>query len=166
MHSIPHLDSVNSNRENILGDRVKHAGIEYMYVRAGEAISTTDDEPYLLAIDENFDAMKATATLGLAGHMVGVAPRQIIGDNAYFWARVDGAPIPLRVSASASADVRLGIGGVGAAGRPMSSVTASAGNMVVEGLKIVAAASASASAGNTIRNAILTNPVFTTAVAD
>jgi hypothetical protein len=166
MDSIPNLDSVSTYREQILGTVQEFGGIKYMYVRAGAEISTTTDEPYSLAIDENFDAVKLTATLGLAGHQFGVAPQQIIADNQYFWARIDGKPIPMRVTASAAADVRLGIGGVGAAGRLASSVTASAGNMIVEGLKLVAAASASASAGNTIRNAILTNPVCTTAVAD
>lgn len=140
-------------------------GNHYQYVQAGEAISTTLNEPYLLAIDEAYQAIKATAAALLTGHHVGVAPRQIIADNAFFWAVRQGV-CSLRVTASAAADVRLGIGGVGAAGRPMSSVTASAGNMVLEGLKITAAASASASAGNTIRTAILSWPVATTAVAD
>jgi len=72
----------------------------------------------------------------------------------------------IRVTASTAADVLLGIGGVGASGRLASSVTASAGNMVVMGLVITAAASASASAGNTIRTALATWPLATTAVAD
>jgi hypothetical protein len=157
-------DGVGS--EHKLGTQVTGAdGVVYQYVQAGEAISTTLNEPYALGIDENFQALKLTATNGLAGHRFGVAPRQIIADNAFFWARVNG-PVPMRVTVSAAADVRLGIGGVGAAGRLMSSVTASAGNMVVEGCKITAAASASTSAGNTIRTAILAWPVCTTAVAD
>jgi hypothetical protein len=155
------------NSEHKLGSRtVDSAGIEYVYVQAGEAISTTLNEPLSLAIDENFQAMKLTAALGLAGHRWGAAPRQIIADNAFFWARVRGSGFPLRVSASAAADVLLGIGGVGAAGRLASSVTASAGNMVVLGLAITAAASASASAGNTIRTAIASWPICTTAAAD
>lgn len=137
----------------------------YQYVQAGEAISTTLNEPYTLAIDENYQAIKATAAALLSGHRVGIAPRQIIADNAFFWAVVHGTA-SMRVTASAAADVRLGIGGVGAAGRVMSSVTASAGNVVIEGLKITAAASASSSAGNTIRTAIATWPTATTAVAD
>lgn len=141
-------------------------GVTYRYVQAGEAISTTLNEPLSLAIDENHQAMKLTAALGLAGHRWGAAPRQIIADNAFFWARVSGSGFPLRVSASANADVLLGIGGVGAAGRLASSVTASAGNMVVLGLAITAAGSASASAGNTIRTAIASWPICTTAVAD
>lgn len=140
-------------------------GITYRYVQAGEAISTTLNEPYSLCIDENHQALKFTATNGLAGHRWGAAPRQIIADNAFFWARMRGT-FPLRVAASAAADVILGVGGVGSSGRLASSVTASAGNCVVLGLAITAAASASASAGNTIRTAVASWPICTTAVAD
>ena len=136
------------------------------YVQAAEAISTTTNEPYALAIDENNQASKATAALGLAGYRFGIAPQQIIPDNAFFWARVRAGAAKMRLTASAAADVVLGIGGVGAAGRLASSVTASAGNMTVLGLVITAAASASASAGNTIRTAFFSHPTFTTAVAD
>lgn len=136
------------------------------YVQAGEAISTTTNEPYALCIDENEQALKMTATNALAGHRFGIAPQQIIADNAFFWARTRAGSAKMRVTASAAADVILGIGGVGAAGRPASSVTASAGNAVILGLAITAAGSASASAGNTIRTAIFTNPIYTTAVAD
>lgn len=140
-------------------------GNVYRYCQAGAAISTTLNEPFALAIDEDGQAVLLTAALGLAGHRVGVAPRQIIADNAYFWARMRGT-FSIRVTASATHDVLLGIGGVGASGRLMSGVTASAGNMVVQGLVITAAASASASAGNTIRTALATWPLATTAVAD
>ena len=140
-------------------------GNVYRYVQAGAAISTTTDEPYALAIDEDGQAVKLTAALGLVGHRVGVAPSQIISDNDFFWARMRGT-FSIRVTAAAAADSLLGIGGVGAAGRLMSGVTASAGNMVVQGLVITAVASASASAGNTIRTALATWPLATTAVAD
>ncbi len=154
------------NAEFKLGTQVVGAdGNVYKYVQAAEAISTTANEPYALAIDENHQASKATAALGLAGYQFGAAPRQIIADNAFFWAVIHGV-FPLRVSASAAAVARLGIGGVGEAGRLASSVTASAGNMIVMGLVITAAASASASAGNTIRTAHATWPVYTTAAAD
>jgi methylmalonyl-CoA mutase cobalamin-binding subunit len=122
-------------------------GTDYTYVQAGEAISTTTDEPYALCIDENFEAKKATAAGAL--------------DNHAF-----GQEVPMRVTASTGADVVLGLGGVGSSGRLAASVTASAGNAIVLGVMITAAASASASAGNTIRNAIVTNPIWTTAAAD
>lgn len=143
-------------------------GTDYTYVQAGEAISTTTDEPYALCIDENFQAFKATAAGALDNHSFGIAPQQIIADNSFFWARAmqHGQEVPMRVTASAAADVVLGIGGVGSAGRLASSVTASAGNAIVLGVMITAAASASASAGNTIRNAIVNNPIWTTAAAD
>jgi hypothetical protein len=154
------------NAEFTLNSEVMGAdGNVYRYVQAGAAISTTTGEPYALAIDEDGQAVLLTAALGLAGHRVGFAPRQIIADNAFFWARMRGT-FPIRVTASAAADVLLGIGGVGASGRLMSAVTASAGNMVVLGLVITAAASASASAGNTIRTALATWPLATTAAAD
>jgi hypothetical protein len=140
-------------------------GIKYRYVQAGAAISTTTTEPYSLGIDEANQATKLTAANGIAGYTFGIAPEQIIADNAFFWARVDGPNVPMRVTASAAADVMLGIGGVGAAGRVMSAVSASAGNIYVYGLTITAAASASASAGNTIRNAIMSNPTCVVATA-
>lgn len=140
-------------------------GNVYRYVQAAEAISTTTSEPYGLAITEANQAVKVTAATGLEGHFFGVAPRQIIADNAFFWAVVNGVA-SMRVTASASANAVLGIGGVGAAGRLASGVTASAGNMIVYGVKITAAASASASAGNTIRTALIVNPIFRSAVAD
>lgn len=140
-------------------------GIVYRYVQAGAAISTTLNEPYALGIDENDQATLLTAANGLAGYKVGFAPRQIIADNAFFWARLRGT-FTVRTAASAAADVVLGIGGVGTTGRLASSVTASAGNCIILGLVITAAASASASAGNTIRTAFASWPIATTAVAD
>lgn len=140
-------------------------GNTYRYVQAGAAISTTLNEPYALAIDNLHQATLLTAANGLLGYRFGVAPRQIIAQFAFFWARIRGS-FPLRVSASAAANAVLGIGGVGASGRLASSVTASAGNMTVFGLVITAVASASVSAGNTIRTCIATFPVCTTAVAD
>lgn len=164
MQTLPSFNQVGSVKEVALGTEHTFNGILYRYVKAGEAISTTVNEPYALCVDAADLAMKATAALGLAGNKFGAAPRLIIPINYYFWARMRGV-FPLRVTAAAAV-TRLGIGGVGAAGRLMSGVTASAGNVVVEGLLITAAASASASAGNTIRTAIATWPVFTTAVAD
>jgi len=133
-------------------------GITYRYVQAGAAISTTTNEPYALAIDENNQAVKLTAALALVGHRIGFAPRQIIGDNAFFWARMRGT-FPIRVAASVNADALLGMVAADTAGRLAAApTTASAGNAVVMNVMIVAAASASASAGNTIRTAIVNYP--------
>jgi hypothetical protein len=133
-------------------------GNRYRYVQAGAAISTTLNEPYALAIDENEQAVKLTGALALVGHRIGFAPRQIIADNAFFWARMAGT-FPIRVAASVGADALLGMVAADTAGRLAAApTTASAGNAVVMNVMIVAAASASASAGNTIRSAIVNYP--------
>ncbi len=134
---------------------------EYIYVQAGEAISTTTKEPYALAVDENFQAKKITKALATAGHIVAVAPRQIIADNAYFWACTRGTNIPLRVAASCAADVNLWT--TATAGR--LDDTSGASHRVVLGIKIVLAASASTSAAQTIRNAIITNTLVPEVIA-
>lgn len=143
-----------------LGQEVVGAdGNKYRYVQAGAAISTTANEPYALAIDEDNQAVKLTSALALAGHMIGFAPQQIIADNAFFWARVEGS-FPIRVAASIAADAALGMVAATTAGRLAAApATASAGNALVLGVKITASASASASAGNTIRTAIVTRAV-------
>jgi hypothetical protein len=155
------------NAEFALGTEIfADDGNVYRYVQAAAALSTTLNEPFALSITELGQASLATiANLLTDQNFFGVAPRQIIADNAFFWARMRGV-FPIRVSASAAANALLGIGGVGATGRLASSVTASAGNFNVQGLHITAAASASASAGNTIRTAVATWPVVITAVAD
>jgi len=153
------------NAQFLLGTETLLDGNVYRYVQAGEAISTTLNEPYALSITSAGQAVKLTAALGLTAKFIGFAPRQIIADNSFFWARMRGV-FPIRVSASAAADARLGIGGVGASGRLASSVTASAGNLIVLGVQITAVASASASAGNTIRTAVATWPLGETAAAD
>jgi hypothetical protein len=165
--------TVGEDAEFALGTKVFGVdGTDYTYVQAAEAISTTTSEPYTLCIDEDFQALKSTAAGALDNHAFGIAPRQIIADNAFFWARAmqHGQEVPVRVAASASADVVLGHGGTAAAGSTAGrlgvSVTASAGNAIVLGVMITAAASASTSAANSIRNAIVTNPIWTTAVAD
>lgn len=133
-------------------------GNTYRYVQAGAAVSTTLNEPYALAIDENEQAVKLTSALALVGHRIGFAPRQIIADNAFFWARMAGS-FPVRVAASVGADALLGMVSGDTAGRLAAApTTASAGNAVVMNVMIVTAASASASAGNTIRTAIVNYP--------
>jgi len=145
-----------------LGTRVAgNNNSEWIYVQAGEAISTTTKEPYALAVDENFQAFKITKARAIAGHIIAVAPRQIIADNAYFWACTRGTNIPLRVAASCAADVNLWTTAV--AGR--LDDTSGASHRVVLGIKIVTAASASTSALNTVRNAIITNTLVPELIA-
>ena len=142
-----------------LGTEVVGAdGNLYRYVQAGEAISTTTDEPYALAITSANQAFKLTSALALTNVMIGFAPRQVIADNAFFWARMRGS-FPIRVAASVGADALLGMVAASDAGRLAAApTTASAGNAVVMGVMITAAASASASAGNTIRTAVVSWP--------
>jgi hypothetical protein len=153
--NIPSRDIGSANKEFALGAEHEYNGIVYRYVQAGAAISTTANEPYALAIDEDNQAVKLTSALALVGHRIGFAPRTILADNAYFWARMRGT-FPIRVAASVGADALLGMVAGDTAGRLAAApTTASAGNAVVMNVMIVAAASASASAGNTIRTAIV-----------
>lgn len=82
------------------------AGAEWIYVQAGAAISTTTKQTWLLAVDENFQAVKATKALVNAGYYLAVNPQQIIADNAFFWAQRMGSP-KLRVGVSCAADTSL-----------------------------------------------------------
>jgi len=151
-----------ANAKYTLGQRCAGDGnSEWIYVQAGEAISTTTKEPYALAVDENFQAMKLTKALAISGHIIAVAPRQIIADNSFFWACTRGTNIPLRVAVSCAADVNLWT--TATAGR--LDDTSGATHRVVLGIKIVTAASASTSAANTIRNAIITNTLVPELIA-
>lgn len=163
------VDRVDTAAEFALGTKVVGTnGTDYTYVVAGEAISTTTSEPFALGIDENFTALKGTAAGALDNHSFGIAPQLAIASGSYFWARAmnSGYDVPLRVAASVGADVVIGFGASATAGRLQASVTASAGNAIVMGVMITDAASASASAGNTVRNAIVNNPIYKTAVAN
>ncbi len=141
-----------------LGTETIADGIHYRYVQAGAAISTTTNEPFAIGIDENEQALILTGTNALAGHRIGFAPRQIIADNSFFWARMRGV-FPIRVAASVAADVALGLPSTTDGRLNTAPTTVSATNVVVLGVQIIAAASASASAGNTIRTAIVTWPL-------
>jgi len=126
-------------------------GTEYVYVQAGEAISTTTSEPYFLAIDENFQALKITKALANAGHLLGVAPAVAISDNDFFWAILRGTNFNVRVMPSCAADTALWT--TATAGR--LDDTSGGSHVRVSNVVIVTAASASTSAGNTVREAII-----------
>lgn len=133
-------------------------GITYRYVQAGAAISTTTDEPVAIGIDESNQATILTGATALDGYMIGFAPRQILADNALFWARMGGS-FTIRVGAGAPADALLGLASTTDGRLDTPPTTASATNVIVLGVTITLIGSASASVGNTLRTAIVKNPV-------
>lgn len=136
-------------------------GTEFMFVQAGEAISTTTKQPFCLTIDEDFEAKKITKTSASAGHMIAVAPQAIIGDDKYFWAITKGSQFNLKVGVSCAADVNLWT----TATAGVLDDTSGGSHVVVLGVKITTAASTSASAGSTVRNAIVTNTIVPLLIA-
>lgn len=130
-------------------------GQEYVYVQAGAEISTTTDEPFALAVDENFQAVKLTKALALVGHMIAWAPEQIIADNAFFWAIKKGTNFNIKVGVSCAADIALWT----TATAGVLDDTSGGSHVKVQGVVIVTAASTSASAGSTVREAIATYPI-------
>ena len=78
-----------ANAKYTLGTRAAgNNNSEWIYVQAAEAISTTTKEPFALAVDENFQARKLTKALAIVGHIIAVAPAQIIADNALAYAEL------------------------------------------------------------------------------
>lgn len=126
-------------------------GQRYVFCQAGEAISTTTKQPFFLAIDENFQALKLTKALAIAGHRVGVAPRQIISDNDFFWAILGGANFDCKVAVSCAADITLWT----TATAGVLDDTSGGSHVAVFGVVIAVAASTSASAGSTVREAVV-----------
>jgi len=136
-------------------------GTEYIYVQAGAAISTTTSQPFVLAVDENYQAVKITKALASAGHLVAVAPQQIIADNAFFWAITKGTNFNVKVAVSCAADVNLWT----TATAGVLDDTSGGSHVAVLGLKVVVAASTSASAGSTVREAFMTNTLVPLLIA-
>lgn len=132
-------------------------GQKFIYVQAGAAISTTTSEPYTLAVDENYQAVKITKALAVAGHRVAFAPQQIISDNDFFWARTHGSNFNIKVAVSCAADITLWT----TATAGILDDTSGATHVAVFGVVLVVAASASASAGSTVREVLATNPLVT-----
>jgi len=145
-----------------LGTRVSGSDNgEWIYVQAGAEISTTTKQPFCLAVDENFQAVKVTKALASAGHMIAFAPQQIIADNAFFWAQTRGTNFNIKVGVSCAADVNLWT----TATAGVLDDTSGASHVAVLGVKIVTAASTSASAGSTVREAIVTNTIVPLLIA-
>lgn len=124
-------------------------GQKYVLVQAGASLMASTKAPNALAIDEDYQAVLMTTALAGAGHGLGFAPQMVIADNTFFWARIGGSNFNARVVASSAADTFLrtsataGLLGVGS--------TASA---VYFPAVLVTAASASTSAGNSVREVL------------
>lgn len=136
-------------------------GQEYVFVQAGAEISTTTSQPFALAIDENFQAVKITKALASAGHMIGFAPQAVVADNDFFWAVTKGSNFNIKVGVSCAADVNLWT----TATAGVLDDTSGGSHVAVLGVKIVTAASTSASAGSTVREAIVTNTLVPLLIA-
>ena len=135
-------------------------GGQYMMVQAAAAISTTVKQQYALAISSAFQAAKITKALAVKGYIIGIAPSQIIADEGIFWACIRGVT-SLRVSVSCAADTNLWTTATGG----LLDDTSGGSHVVVLGIKITAAASASTSEGNTVRTAIVTNTLVPQLIA-
>jgi len=145
-----------TNGENAkfpLGTRVTGPdNTEYVYVQAAASLLTATTSPNAVAIDEDYQASLMTTALANANYELGFAPQLVIADNNYFWARVNGSNFNIRVDASAAADTYLRT--TATAGRLGTTSTASA--VVFTGVALVVAASASTSAGNSVREVLMT----------
>jgi hypothetical protein len=124
-------------------------GTQYVLVQAGASLMASTDAPNAVAIDENYQAALMTTALAAAGHALGFAPQAVIADNAFFWARTSGSNFNARVAASSAADAFLRTSAT--AGRLGVGSTASA---VYFPAVLVVAASASTSAGNSVREVL------------
>ncbi len=145
------------NAEFQLGTRVIGPdGTEYLYVQADGAVTTAITSPNAVGIDEDYQAALMTTAKALDNHELGFAPIgsgiAVIPDNSFFWARTRGSNFNARVSASAAADTYLRT--TITAGRLGTASTASA--VVFYGVVLVTAASASTSAGNSVREVLMT----------
>lgn len=139
-------------------------GQEYVYVQAGAAISTTTKEPYYLTVDENFQAVKGTKTAVLAGHTIAWAPPVAIADNGFFWAIRKGTGFNIKVAVSCAADITLYTTATAGVLDDTSGGATANSQVPVAGVVIVTAASTSASAGSTVREAIASWPIVTVGV--
>lgn len=148
----PGTTTDGQNAEFPLGTRAWGPdGDEYVYCQAAAALMAATTDPNAVAIEERGQASLMTTALALNNYELGFAPQAVIADNDFFWARVSGYRINVRVSASAAADTYLRT--TITAGRLGTASTASA--VAFTGVVIVTAASASTSANNSVREAFL-----------
>lgn len=129
-------------------------GTRYVLVQAGASLMASTKAPNAVAIDENYQAVLMTTALAAAGHGLGFTPQAVIANNAFFWARIAGSNFNARVAASTAADAFLRTSAT--AGLLGAGSTASA---VYFPAVLVTAASASTSAGNSVREVFMSQMV-------
>ena len=136
-------------------------GTRYMLVQASStsAAMASTDAPNAYAILQNYRAKLMTATLAGEGNGLGFAPQQVIAAHDYFWARIAGSGFNARVAVGASANKFLRT--TATAGR--LSTASVDGNVFFPAVLVTAAASASTSAGVTVREVYISQlaPLFT-----
>ena len=116
-----------------VGDRhVNHDGKEYVFVLASSAITNT----YCCRYTAAYSASQLSTANGGRGDLVGVAVADI-ASGSYGWVQIKG-PASLQVLASSPANARLN--NTGSAG--VLGTGGSAGSMVVEGVTLSSARSA------------------------
>jgi hypothetical protein len=154
LRTTPGTTTDGQNAEFTLGTRATGPdGAEYVYVQAAAALLTATTDPNAVGISTTFQAsLMTTALAGTSKYELGFAPPVAIADNDFFWARITGSNFNARVAASAAATTYLRT--TITAGRLGTASTASA--VVFEGVVITVAASASTSAGNSVRNVLMT----------
>lgn len=124
-------------------------GTEWVYVQANGAIS----QYFTVSIDENFQAAPLSNTTAATSHKVGFA-QVAFADDEYGWIPTRGTNFSVKTRASCAADVLLY--STASAGKLDDTVGGS--GIAVNGVVLVVAASASASAGSTVREALATFP--------
>lgn len=139
-------------------------GQQYVFVQAGAAISTTTKEPFYLCVDEDYQAVKGTKALVLAGHQIAWAPQIAIADNDFFWAIRKGSNFNIKVGVSCAADITLFTTATAGVLDDTSGGATASSQVPVAGVVIVTAASTSASAGSTVREALASWPIVTVGV--
>ncbi len=132
----------------------------YMMVQAGEAISTTTTQPFALCMTAAFQAFKITKALASKGQTVGIAPQIVISIYDFFWVRLQGT-VNIKVAVSCAADTNLWT----TATAGILDDTSGASHVVVLGIKLAVSASASQSAGSTVRAAIVTSTIVPQLIA-
>jgi hypothetical protein len=124
-------------------------GTRYILVQAASASAAmaSTDAPNAYALFQDGRAKLMTTTYAAEGAGLGFAPQQVIAAHDYFWARVAGRGFNARVAVGASANKFLRT--TATAGR-LSTASVDA-NVFFPVVLVTAAASASTSAGNTVR---------------
>lgn len=147
------LGATSTEAQFALGTRViGDAGTEWMYVRAGSAVTQYD----VVAINSSYSAVPVTSTLAGQGITPGFA-QIAFAANDYGWVALKGASgLRVRTGASTVKDSLLYVGTTGLSAGQVGSTSAT-GRVALNGVVTVATA---ASAG--VKPAIIaTSPFFT-----